>query len=1114
MLITRATGVMAPSRYHIDLLKALDPMRDRGVVIVPEQYTLQAERDLLQALQCEGLFHIEVVSFKRLWHQWAKRLGLGETKVISELGRKMLLRQVLLRLDSNLERYRGNYRNRGFLNDLSEMLSSFRENRLRPELLSALARQGAPDTGLDGKLKELAAIYTEYTAAFTQEICDESYWIDAVIQGIYEAQVDEESKALFVVEGFSSMTQQEIDLLCALRGHATQMAVRLVDLGGEDVCLRYPKRLYHQLVTSMTRSGWTVDTNQDQGQETPSAHAFRVSFDDGVTAAPGAIYLGEAQDREAELMYACYQMVRHYQQGMPWEAMAILSNQPESYAMAAKRLTERFKIPCFIDTKRPAAGHYAIDFTLASLRAIANNYKPEAVLKVLKAGLILPQEALWSLENFSVSKGIRGRLWLEDWTALGAESGLEAHRKAFMTHLESLRLALKAEATGTGKVGALRQYLSQVGLFEGLAAAVAQLKDQGSYERAEELAQVHNIIDHVLYQVYVLGDAHNVGLEEFIDLLQLGFDSYEIAIIPPYQHYVTFGNIQRTRLQDLKLLFVVGVIEGEMPSRVAPKGLLSDSELSWLVDQGAVQLPPPGQGYDEEVYKTYEHLLRVAGPVYWTAPRVTSEGLPLRPSLWMGQLKSVGMTDVGVHVDLADLLSAGLKGPYLDLALKQLAAHVTGDLAAQLEPASLSAIASGLKGLMVAEAPENFQYSRDIGQFLAGLHYSNRALPLPEELVRALYGDVMRTSVTRLESFSRCPYQHFTSYGLRPQQIKTQDLSGLDLGDLFHGVFEGVLNAIKAQGAEGLDGIESWEETFETVFEAICSANERFGYSPKNLYFKGRLKGVVKRALGVAVAHMRESQFKNRYNELSFGIGLSAHAPALTLETAGGAKVVLEGKVDRIDAYEGPEGCFVSVLDYKSSKQTLALSEIYHGLKLQLMLYLDVAVENGQVLFGQVTKPFGAFYFKVDEPTLSGEDLESALYSAFKLEGLYVEDQALLGALDPVFAEAGQSRLVKAKRNKDGGLRRDAQQMPAEALETLRQYSKAKANGVAEAIYAGEIDIAPVTMAGSTACAYCEYRPICHFDDKKRGQRRRQLDKIDDQTCMDKMKEVVACRGQ
>ena len=321
MLITRSSAVISPSRYHLDLIRKLDPLKDRCVVIVPEQYTLQAERDLLEALHCEGLFHIEVASFKRIWHQWAKDLGIGEGKVLSDLGKKMLLRQVLQEVDQDLVRYRGNYRNKGFIAELSDLIGKLRENGLRQEWIEAMSAQVNELDSLQVKLQELSVIYRAFSGKLSDGMSDEAYWVDRVIKGIREATPSVgPSQTIMIVEGFSSMTNQELELLCALRAHASEMAIRIIDSRSEDVCLRYPKRLYNQVIQRMTQEGWTVKITEDTQVETKAAAFFRESFNESSQGSIKEVAVMSALDKEHELEWTLYQIVRHHREGMPWES--------------------------------------------------------------------------------------------------------------------------------------------------------------------------------------------------------------------------------------------------------------------------------------------------------------------------------------------------------------------------------------------------------------------------------------------------------------------------------------------------------------------------------------------------------------------------------------------------------------------------------------------------------------------------------------------------------------------------------------------------------------------------------------------------------------------------
>lgn len=1114
MILTQAQTVISDSRYHLQLLKELDPLRDHAVVIVPEQYTLQAERDLMAGLGTEGLFHIEVTSFKRIWQKQSILYGFKHKEAMTELGKKMVLRQILSDQDHLFKLYKGAYRNMGFLEDLAQTVTELRQNAVRPAYLEALADLAPQKSMFSLKLKELCQIYSAYVALFDKQLFDEAFLVDQVIEGLMHAP--SKNEVTYIVEGFSSMTQQELDLLCALRGQAKTMAIRLVGGSEESVCLRYAKRLYQQVIDTFAASGWTVTVKEDKTRAPQAAMVFKQIFEtaaegvvgsavgkDGATAFNSALQLAVANDRQQELAYVLLDMVkRHREEYMGWEEMAVLTNDLESYSAMAKRLFKAYRVPCFIDAKRPALTHFAIDFVISSVKSVLSGFRCQDVLKVLKTGFLVPYESVCRMENFALTLQLRGKRWLAPWEREDL-ADLEPHRALLMGYLEALKAGLKASANAQEMVVALRTYLKDSGCLQKLQEAVLEAKSENDFERAEEMAQIYNIIDHVLFQIHTLGNKMTLDLRDFFDLLKLGFESYEIGIIPPFQHFVTMGNIQRTRLSEVKRLYFVGMNEGVIPSRIDGKGLFQDEEMQWLVEQGIAKMRSTLYQYDEEVYKTYEHLLRAKGEVVWTFARFATDGVALKPSLWVTQLQDCGLGLLQASVDLADLQAFGLPAPYLDLCLE--------GFQAQSIPESLDF--SGLGGLL-----EHPDYAQPITRYLQGTLYKNSPEPLPYQMATAIYGQSLKTSVTRLESFSKCPYQHFVRYALKPQKRETPDLTGLDMGDLFHHVLEALMNHLKDLPRPIT--ADQWESFFDQIYDEKSVLNSRFDISSKNQYFKQRLKTVLYGAIKQVVTHINRGAFENYKNELVFGLGTEVDAPPLILETEKGDRIYLGGKIDRLDVLDQGDKAYLSIVDYKSSQQGLALSDVYHGLKLQLMLYLDVATAHGERLFGKETLPFGAFYFKVDEPMLQGmpdqdaAEIENERLEAFKLEGLCLDDPELIAQVDDQFKETGRAQVLSAKLKQSGELSAANHLLTPEALGTVMAYAKDKAQSIAESIFAGDITLAPVKEGQQKTCDYCDFKGICHFDDKKSQEGYQQPIGYDNPTTLEKMEETLLCHGQ
>jgi ATP-dependent helicase/nuclease subunit B len=396
------------------------------------------------------------------------------------------------------------------------------------------------------------------------------------------------------------------------------------------------------------------------------------------------------------------------------------------------------------------------------------------------------------------------------------------------------------------------------------------------------------------------------------------------------------------------------------------------------------------------------------------------------------------------------------------------------------------------------------------------MHHHNQANPISKNLLAELYGNEVKTSVTRLESFSRCPYQHFTRYALKPTNRESPELSSLDIGDLFHEVIELVMNHIKELQLDVIE-IDHWSTQFEAIFELVIRKKYRFALSPKNEYYAKRLKGVLFEGIGYVVEQINLGSFDNVMNELSFGIGSNVDAPPLILETLEGNRIYLEGKIDRLDLVSSKSGDYIRIIDYKSGQHKLNLGDVYEGLSLQLMLYLDVATSHSKEIIGKSANPFGAFYFKMTEPLIESDtslevlDLEEQLLESFKMEGVCIKDIELISKADKSLEESGKAKVVNAKIKASGELTDADHLLEEEELRLVMHYAKNKAQKIATSIYSGDIGIKPVKESLKTACDWCDFKSICQFDEKKSTENYKRVVKRDKQSVLDEMKGVIDC---
>ncbi len=1054
-------------RYQLNRLRALDPLTERAIVIVPEQATVQAERELIDHLDVKGLMHIDVLSFSRAVHKLLQDTPYDEKAALSDLGKRLLLSDIVDQVGGELEIYAGANNKKGFLDQLADIISDFRHQSIEIEDLQSLC-DGAEKGIFVKKLDEIATIYAAYLRRLNDVTFDEDSLISSALEQLKKTRAFADH--IVVVSGFSSMTGSEQQLLIALAQQARETYIHVV-VDDEREVDEYAREFLEGLWQKLPDDAYGVET--DCAARRQSVLAFKSIFDG--SCREGGILCYAADDRRTELDAVFIDMIKNYQNGhCSWRDMAIVSNQLANYHRLIERLAKIYQVPIFIDGRRPAITHYIVDFILSLLRAILYNYRTRDVVKALKTGFFdLSDEVVWRVENYALAYDLRGAEWFAAWRE--DEADLFSAVSPILNQLKRFQQLLAQAKSAQLKIDALRGFLDEMTVLQRIAEDVQKLYDDGDYQASEELAQVYNIIDGVFYQIYAMGEDAPMTLERFYELLKLGFESYEIGVIPQVQDAVVVGNIKRTRLPKLAAIYFVGMDEGAIPSAVQRAGLFNDDEMERLKAIGLNRLPTQVYSYREEVYKTYEHIVK-AEVVKWYYAKMTTDGDLVKPSIWHQRLGEAAPASI----DMADLLALNLTTVYAEKVIDSIAANEYS-----------LADAEALKNHFGDGAAQ-----RMAAAFSAGKAALNAADKLDPALVKTLYGARLDASVSRLESYAACPYQHFIRYGLRPRVEKEVSLDFLDVGDFYHKVIENVMNACAALSFEQLDEA-TLAHIYDKYYCAYVERHYRFRYNAKNRYFAERLKTVLATAVKQLVAQLSRGAFKRVQNEIGFDYRENGALPALQLSTEA-VDVNLRGVIDRVDYATTPDGDYLRVVDYKSSTHKLDVNQVLHGLQLQLMIYLNAACHfaGGQ----SPAKPFGAFYFSVDEVLLNDDMAGGAasergedLLNAYKLDGVFVEDAALIEALDYSFEASGTSDVIDAKMT-NKGLKASRQSVSAEDLVTLKDYALFKAAELAEQIYRGNIAIAPIISGRTNPCQYCLYRDICRFDDGKCAENYRRID--------------------
>jgi ATP-dependent helicase/nuclease subunit B len=770
--------------------------------------------------------------------------------------------------------------------------------------------------------------------------------------------------------------------------------------------------------------------------------------------------------------------------GWRYNEMAVVSGGMDSYSSTIKRVFAEYGIPYFLDEKRPVIENPIVDLVLVSLRVVDRGYRYEDVFKLLKTGFCsLSVDETEQLENYCLEFGIKGKGWQEPFTLGETDYPLDKLndcRERFIRPCLSLEKGLKRIKSVEGMVKALYEYLTDLRLQQQLETWIEELKVTGHLEQADENAQIWNIVMETLDQlVEILGD-QKVSIEDFSRILESGFTSLEVGIIPTTLDQVLVGNIQRSKSQDVKALFVVGCNDGILPSGMQEEGLLAADERDLLYSEGLDLGGNTELLAADEKFSIYTAFSKPSDFLWTSYALSDAEGKALRPSILIDRLKKL-FKQLPVS---SDLLMDEAEQQKLIVTPESTYKHMT----AHMRDCADGKQESGLWWEVYDWYSAQSDWEQRRQALLEALFYRNQEVPIGRDKAMDLYSVPVRASVSRLEQYVNCPFSHFVKYGLRPKERKMYTVAAPDLGELFHLSIEGFTTRVTEEQLDWrtLDDRQCEAMIDEIMDKVLPEHNNSVLLSTNRYkYLANRLKRISKRAVWLLTDHIRRSSFNPIGNEISFGA--KGTYPAIEIEMTGGERLFLEGRIDRADIYQQDDSVYVNVIDYKSGIESFDLSDAYYGLKLQLLVYLEALLEVEQRRVEGKARPGGIFYFHIDDPLIDTQEqmadaIQNEIRKKLKLNGLVLKDVNIVRCMDCNID--GYSEVLPLGIKKDGSFYNSSSVLEEEEFFTLLGHVRRLIQDIGVEMLQGNIRIEPVKKGKETACKFCPYDGICQFDNQ------------------------------
>lgn len=1117
--ITGRSGSGKTMQVYQEIKEALTQGGSRLILMVPEQFTLQAERDLIHTLNLPGILDVEVLSFSRLAHKVFNEVG-GLTKThINEQGKHMILRRLLDDLREQLTVYKSVSKQNGFVDKINDLITDLKKHDITPEQM----RQKAEELGsvglISGKLLDTALIYEAFNNYLQERYIDSEDAINALI-----SLMDVENKepgflfgARIWMDGFDYYTPQTVRVIEKLALLAQDLTITFtigMDNSSQDqdvfrvhaLSMQKIRRIAkeHHIKERFSHLATGIEQQRINEKAPEITYLEQELYQYPYKPYPHEVqnievFAGNSPESEIESLAARIISLSR-EKGWRYNEMAVISGDMDSYSSVIKRVFTEYGIPYFLDEKKPVIDNPIVDLVLTSLRVVDRGYRYEDVFKLLKTGFCgLSTDEVEVLENYCLEFGIKGKRWQQPFELGEADYSLKLLndcRERFIQPCLVLEKGLKGSDEVEGMVNALYEYLTEIKLHQQLEGWIEQLRDRGLLDQVDENAQIWNIVMKTFDQlVEILGDV-KVSVGDFLRILESGFSSLEVGLIPTTLDQVLVGNIQRSKSQDVKALFVVGCNDGILPSGAQDEGLLAADERDLLQREGLDLGGNTELLAADEKFSIYTAFSKPSDFLWISYALSDAEGRALRPSILIDRLKKLFE-----NIEIAsDLFVSEKEQEKLIATPDSTYKYMIGHLR---DCADGKAVSSHLWWQVYNWYFKSDDWEQRLQDLKQGLFHQNQEAPIGYDKAVRLYSLPMRASVSRLEQYVNCPFSHFIKYGLRPRERKMYTVAAPDLGELFHRSIEGFTSRLQQ---DELDWRTLEEDQCEKIIDEIMDEilpehNNGVMLSTNRLkYLSQRLKRISKRAVWLLTDHIKRSTFNPIGHEISFGS--KGTYPPIEIELPGGERMLLEGRIDRADIYDENDDVYINVIDYKSGVENFDLSDAFYGLKLQLLVYLEALLEVEQRRIGGKARPGGIFYFRIDDPLIDTQEqiadvIQNEIRKKLKLKGLVLKDVNIAKCMDDSIE--GHSEVLPLGIKKDGSFYAYSSVLEEEEFFNLLGHVRKLIQNIGTEILQGNIRINPVKKGKETACKYCPYDGICQFDNVLEDNGYRLIHKMDSQ---------------
>ncbi len=1073
--------------------KAEKDIKKNHIVIVPEQVSHMVTEKLIRESERQAIMNIDVLSFQRLAHRIFDTAGNDDKEIIDDTGKNLILKTVIEEHRDEMTVLKRNAGLQGYVSEIKSVISEFVQYEISPEDVKKLS-ETEERKYLSSKLKDIYILYKAFREKIEEKFVTKEELLDRASEASERA--DFLKGADIYLDDFTGFTPIQYRFLENIFGIVDNVSLCLNYDGKDGTLFELSVSTIAKIRSIAEEKGLTIETVHfyDNPENRSAAcpvlshlerNLFREKADKASLSDTSDIRVIKCDTPEKESVFIISEIMRLVrEEGIRYRDIGIIMSDPGSYERLLSEEAEAENVPLFIDSTTEILLNPYTEFIRSALEVVSENMSYETVFRFLRTGLLdIDREDTDRLENYVRALGIRGRKSYSSEFRIHIKGQTEEELELVNTAREKLMLVLEPfldamkgrEKTAGAYTDELLKFLDSTGAREKIGEMAEAFKTDNNLRAAGVYGQITEKADQLFSKIKNLIPDEKTDLTGYLEMVNAGFEAIRIGVLPSGMDSVKAGDMTRSRMNDIRVLFFAGMNDGLIPEVNSGSGILSDFDREAIERNGVTLSPTARDKIGLNKLYFYMNVTKPGEKLYLTYAAGSSEGQTLRPSFFLREINKILPGIKEEYFKEEDLR----KRFYTERDVLLFMASVLKNEERLDEAKELFGELSAVPGLKdEAESLLDSIYKLDTNDRIS------------EVISRVLYEKDSLVSPTRLEKFAECAYRHFMLYGLRAMEREEFGFERRDLGSVLHGVLNLCGGILAEEGKKFSDLNDNEAESLsERALERYLRENENLVLlsSKRNKYFVTR----IGRILNTTIKTLRSQAGKGSFNAEKF---------EKSFEHDG-----LYGRIDRIDTAQDGSKLYVSVIDYKSGNKDFDLSRIYYGLDLQLTIYLNSAMEIEKIEHPEKEViPAGIFYYHIDDPLIKEGDLKTGTeeeigelrMDSLKLRGIVNSDPEVISLFDRDIEK--RSSVIPVTYNKDGSFSAFSSVSDTEGFEVIRDHVINKAFEFKERIRRGEIEAAPAKYNGKTPCEYCEFADCCGFEKGREGFAERRLRKIKD----------------